>query len=85
MGPLPEARAACWPQTDRRRATQPPAAVSAMDGYAVRAEDVPAAPATFTLVGEAAGRRLLRSRARPGEAVRIFTGGAACRWAPTRS
>ena len=36
------------------RLTQPPADLSAMDGYAVRAEDVPAAPTTLTLVGEAA-------------------------------
>ena len=37
------------------RRTQPPFAVSAMDGYAVRAADVPRVPARLTLVG--AGRR----------------------------
>ena len=35
------------------RLTQPPADLSAMDGYAMRAEDVPAAPSTLTLVGQA--------------------------------
>ena len=34
--------------------TQPPADVSAMDGYAVRADDVAAAPARLTVVGEVA-------------------------------
>ncbi len=35
------------------RLTQPPADLSAMDGYAVRAADVPSAPGTLTLVGQA--------------------------------
>ena len=35
------------------RVTQPPAAVSAMDGYAVRAADVTEVPAVLTQVGEA--------------------------------
>ena len=35
------------------RVTQPPVAVSAMDGYAVRARDVAAVPATLTVIGEA--------------------------------
>ena len=34
------------------RRTQPPAAVSAMDGYAVRAGDVAAPPVTLAVVGE---------------------------------
>ena len=45
-----------------------------MDGYAVRAEDVPAAPTTLKLVGRR--RPAARTTRRwPGEAVRIFTGG----------
>jgi molybdopterin molybdotransferase len=57
------------------RRTQPPANVSAMDGYAVRASDVAAVPATLKVVGEvAAGRPFARPLA-PGEAARIFTGG----------
>src|SRR3954453_22926229 len=54
--------------------TQPPDDVSAMDGYAVRGEDV-AAPVRLKLIGEvAAGRPLSRSVGK-GEAARIFTGG----------
>lgn len=59
----------------RARLTQPPADLSAMDGYAVRAEDVPAAPTTLTLVGEAAAGGSYDHALKPGEAVRIFTGG----------
>ena len=35
------------------RRTQPPTAVSAMDGYAVRAEDVQDLPATLEVIGAA--------------------------------
>jgi molybdopterin molybdotransferase len=53
--------------------TQPPADVSAMDGYAVRAEDV-VAPAVLRVVAEiAAGQTCDRVIGR-GEAARIFTG-----------
>src|ERR1700674_4342519 len=55
--------------------TQPPADVSAMDGYAVRAEDVAAAPATLRLVGEVAAGHPFAGAVRNGEAARIFTGG----------
>src|ERR1043166_1086422 len=55
--------------------TQPPADVSAMDGYAVRAADVAVAPATLTLVGEVAAGRPFTGRIEPGETARIFTGG----------
>ncbi|MCW5736858.1 MAG: molybdopterin molybdotransferase MoeA [Enhydrobacter sp.] len=57
------------------RLTQPPADLSAMDGYAVRVEDVPAVPATLTVVGEAAAGGSYDHALAPGEAVRIFTGG----------
>ena len=55
--------------------TQPPEDVSAMDGYAVRAEDVAAAPARLKLIGEVAAGRPLTAAIRAGEAARIFTGG----------
>jgi molybdopterin molybdotransferase len=55
--------------------TQPPAAVSAMDGYAVRAADVANVPAHLTVVGEVAAGSLLEREIGPGEAARIFTGG----------
>src|SRR5689334_19323907 len=59
----------------KARLTQPPADLSAMDGYAVRAEDVPAAPTTLTLVGEAPAGGSYDQALKPGETVRIFTGG----------
>src|SRR5438309_8437903 len=55
--------------------TQPPADVSAMDGYAVRAADVAAAPVHLTVVGEVAAGRPFDRAIGPGEAARIFTGG----------
>jgi len=55
--------------------TQPPAAVSAMDGYAVRAADVTQAPATLKLIGEVAAGHPFEGAVRAGEAARIFTGG----------
>jgi molybdopterin molybdotransferase len=56
------------------RLTQPPADLSAMDGYAVRADDVPTAPTTLTLVGQAPAGGSYDKALRPGETVRIFTG-----------
>jgi len=55
--------------------SQPPEAVSAMDGYAVRAADVANAPAELTVIGEVAAGRPFDGMVRPGEAARIFTGG----------
>lgn len=57
------------------RVTQPPSAVSAMDGYAVRAADVAAAPVTLRQIGEAPAGGAYDGSVGPGEAVRIFTGG----------
>jgi molybdopterin molybdotransferase len=55
------------------RRTQPPADVSAMDGYAVRGADV-VAPAVLRVVGEVAAGRPFDLAIGPGEAARIFTG-----------
>jgi molybdopterin molybdotransferase len=55
--------------------TQPPQAVSAMDGYAVRAADVAAAPVTLKLIGEVAAGHPFDGEVGAGEAARIFTGG----------
>src|SRR5256885_7863163 len=55
--------------------TQPPADVSAMDGYAVRAADIATAPVELTVTGEVAAGRPFAGTVKPGEAVRIFTGG----------
>lgn len=54
--------------------TQPPAAMSAMDGYAVRAADV-VLGARLKVIGEVAAGRPLNSTLAAGEAARIFTGG----------
>jgi molybdopterin molybdotransferase len=53
--------------------TQPPFAASAMDGYAVRAEDL-APGARLTVIGESAAGHRFQRAVRKGEAVRIFTG-----------
>ena len=55
--------------------TLPPQDVSAMDGYAVRADDVAQCPANLTRVGEAAAGHPWTGHVEPGQAVRIFTGG----------
>jgi molybdopterin molybdotransferase len=55
--------------------TQPPAPVSAMDGYAVRSSDVVSAPARLRVIGEVAAGRPFERAIGPGEAARIFTGG----------
>lgn len=56
------------------RRTQPPFPVSAMDGYAVRAEDVAQVPVDLRVIGESAAGRGWRGRIGAGETVRIFTG-----------
>jgi molybdopterin molybdotransferase len=55
--------------------TQPPAAMSSMDGYAVRAQDVMSPPVTLRLIGEVAAGHPFDRIVNLGEAVRIFTGG----------
>ena len=55
--------------------TQPPADVSAMDGYAVRAADVAAIPARLKVVGEVAAGHPFSGSIGPRQAARIFTGG----------
>ena len=54
--------------------TQPPFTAAGMDGYAVRAADVAALPATLNVIGTAAAGHPFSGRITPGEAVRIFTG-----------
>jgi molybdopterin molybdotransferase len=68
-----EGRVLACPLTARR--TQPPADVSAMDGYAVRAADVANAPVQLKVVGEVAAGRPFAAQLQSGEAARIFTGG----------
>src|SRR5437879_3238902 len=54
--------------------TQPPANVSAMDGYAVKAADVASAPAKLKLIGEVAAGHPFEGTVGARDAVRIFTG-----------
>lgn len=55
------------------RRDQPPFAASAMDGYAIRANDL-VEGATLKVIGEAAAGTRFDGEVNPGEAVRIFTG-----------
>jgi molybdopterin molybdotransferase len=57
------------------RRDQPPAPVSAMDGYAVRLADAGHAPVTLRVIGAAPAGHPFNGRVGRGEAVRIFTGG----------
>lgn len=57
------------------RRTQPPQAMSAMDGYAVRASDAAHAGARLKVIGEVAAGRPFDRALGAGEAARIFTGG----------
>jgi molybdopterin molybdotransferase len=59
----------------KARRTQPPADVSAMDGYAVRAADVATSPARLKVIGEVPAGRPFSVAIGAGEAARIFTGG----------
>jgi molybdopterin molybdotransferase len=55
--------------------TQPPQAMSAMDGYAVRSADASRVAAQLKVIGEVAAGRPFEKAVGAGEAVRIFTGG----------
>ncbi|MGI9452473.1 MAG: molybdopterin molybdotransferase MoeA [Geminicoccaceae bacterium] len=54
---------------------QPHQAISAMDGYAVRASDLTSGEATLTMVGAAPAGGRFEGAVEPGQTVRIFTGG----------
>jgi molybdopterin molybdotransferase len=56
------------------RLSHPPKAVSAMDGYAVRAADVASVPAKLQTIGESSAGAGFKGRIEPGTCVRIFTG-----------
>jgi len=73
--PLAEADGRVLAEDLAARRTQPPENVSAMDGYAVRADDVATTPARLRLIGEVAAGRPFAGQVHAGEAARIFTGG----------
>ncbi len=53
---------------------QPPFPASAMDGYAVRFDDIITLPATLKRVGTSAAGHAFKGKVKPGTAVRILTG-----------
>ncbi len=71
---LPEALGRVLAEDVAARVTQPPADMSAMDGYAVRAADVAEVPARLRVVGHVPAGGSYAGTLQPGEAVRIFTG-----------
>ena len=56
------------------RLTQPPFDASAMDGYAVRAEDASTIGTELSVIGTASAGHAFEGIVGPGETVRIFTG-----------
>jgi molybdopterin molybdotransferase len=72
---LPLAQCAWRVLADEVRAlrTQPPFPNSAMDGYAVRGDEM-AAGISLAVIGESAAGRAFEGSVGPGQAVRIFTG-----------
>ena len=56
------------------RLTQPPSAMSAMDGYAVRFADCGDMGAGFAQIGESAAGAPFDGEVGAGETVRVFTG-----------
>jgi molybdopterin molybdotransferase len=75
MAPLADANGRVLASDLKALRTQPPADVSAMDGYAVRASDLAHAPARLKVIGEVAAGRPFAATVGAGEAARIFTGG----------
>ena len=73
--PLMECHGSVLAEDLRALRSQPPADVSAMDGYAVRVADVQYVPTDLRVVGEVSAGRPFSGGIKTGEAVRIFTGG----------
>lgn len=73
--PLAQCHGRVLAENLRALRAQPPADVSAMDGYALRSADVPAVPTDLRVVGEVAAGRPYSAALKSHEAVRIFTGG----------
>lgn len=71
---IPQALGRVLAEDVTARVTQPPADMSAMDGYAVRAADVAEMPARLRVVGRVPAGGSYAAPLQPGEAVRIFTG-----------
>jgi len=72
--PLPAALGRVLAEDVAARLSHPPADVSAMDGYAVRADDVSNVPVTLKQIGKSAAGGGFDGAISAGEVVRIFTG-----------
>ena len=74
--PLAKTMGAILAEDIKAKITLPPLAASAMDGYAVKLDDVRKAGAKLTVIGESPAGHPFQGTVNTGEAVRIFTGGA---------
>ncbi len=72
--PLSDALGRVLAEDVASRLTHPPSDVSAMDGYAVRAEDVQETPVTLKQIGVSQAGAGFSGSIGAGETVRIFTG-----------
>jgi len=72
--PLDEALGRVLAKDIISKRTHPPSDVSAMDGYAIRAEDAMSPPTSLRVIGESAAGKPFNGVVQTGEAVRIFTG-----------
>jgi molybdopterin molybdotransferase len=82
--PLPHAHGRVLAADLAALRTQPPVALSAMDGYAVRAGDVATAPVRLKLIGEVAAGHPFGARSVPARRC-ASSPAASCRPAPTPS
>ena len=73
--PLGKASGRVLAEDVRARMNQPPAPVSAMDGYALKFADAATAPATLKVIGTSPAGHPFMGKLGAGEAVRVFTGG----------
>ena len=71
---LPDALGRVLAEDVASRLTLPPADVSSMDGYAVRAADVAEVPVTLRRIGESSAGSGFAATVGAGETARIFTG-----------
>jgi molybdopterin molybdotransferase len=72
--PLAEAAGRVLARPVIAKRDQPPFAASAMDGYALRQEDISSIPAVLTVIGTSAAGHAFKRKMKPGTAVRILTG-----------
>lgn len=72
--PLPEALGRILAADVASDVDMPPFDRSAMDGYALRAQDVQALPATLAVVAQVRAGEMPRARVEAGQAIQIMTG-----------